>query len=118
MKILGANWQTTVSMIGGVLMGALTWLSTLSYDQGSIAMIIPIEYKPLVTKIAGIAALILFAWNGIKQKDKNVTGGVVQQTASGAVADPGTQSLVDATVIASINSGEPVTAEQRNAIRS
>lgn len=99
-------------------MGALTWLSTLSYDQGQLALVIPVEYKPMVTKIAGIAALILFAWNGIKQKDKNVTGGIVQQTASGAVAAVGTQSLVDATVKATIASNEPVTPEQRKAVQS
>lgn len=118
-KIFGANWATTVSMIGGVLMGALTWLSTLSYDQGQLALVIPVEYKPMVTKIAGIAALILFAWNGIKQKDKNVTGGIVQQTVSGAVADPGTQTLVDQTVKASVASGDTsVTPEQKEAIRT
>lgn len=115
---LPANWQTTVSMIGGTLMGALTWLSTLSYDQGALAMVIPLEYKPLVTKIAGIATLILFVWNGIQQKTKSVTGGIVQQTASGAVADTGTQTLVDQTVIASIQSGERVTAEQKAAALS
>lgn len=114
---LPANWRTTVSMIGGVLGAALTWLSTVSYDQGAIATIIPIEYKPWVTKIAGIATLALWIWNGIQQKSKNVTGGSIQQTMSGAVAEPGTQSLVDETVKASINSGEPVTSEQRNAVR-
>lgn len=104
-------------MIGGTLGAALTWLSTVSYDQGPIAMVIPVAYKPTVTLCAGIATLILFCWNGIKQKDKNVTGGIVQQTASGAVADPGTQTLVDETIKASINSNEEVTAEQRNAVR-
>lgn len=118
MKILGANWQTTVSMIGGVLSAALTWLSTLSYDQGAIATVIPLEYKSLVMKIAGIATLILFCWNGIKQKDKHVTGGSVQQTVSGSVAEPGTQSMVDATVKASIASGDPaVTPEQKRAVQ-
>lgn len=117
MKILGANWQTTVSMIGGTLGAALTWLSTVSYDQGAIAAVIPVQYKPIVLKVAGIATLILFCWNGIKQKDKNVTGGVIQQTVSGAVADPGTQTMVDQTVKASIASGDTkVTPEQKAAV--
>lgn len=117
--MLGANWKTTVSMIGGVLGAGLTWLSTVSYDQGPIALIIPIEYKSTVTLWAGIATLLLWCWNGIQQKSKNVTGGTTQQTVSGAVADVGTQTMVDATVKASIASGdEAVTPEQREAIRS
>lgn len=112
-----ANWKTTASMIGATFMAAVTWLAGLSYDQGAIATIIPVQYKPLVMKLAGIATVILFAYNGIRQKDKAVTGGNVQQTLSGAVADPGTQALVDETVKATIKSGEPVTAEQRQAIR-
>lgn len=110
---LPANWTTSVSMIGGVITGALTFLSTVSYDQGPIALIIPMEYKPWVFKIAGAASLILFIVNGIQQKAWNTTGGTKQQTVSGAVADPGTQSMVDQTVLASIQSGEKVTAEQK-----
>lgn len=117
MKVLGANWQTTVSMIGGTLFAALTWLSTVSYDQGPIALIIPIKYKGTVATLAGIATLILFVWNGIQQKTKSVTGGVTQQTASGAVAEPGTQTLVDETIKASIKSGEQVTPEQKQAVQ-
>jgi hypothetical protein len=119
MKILGANWQTTVSMIGGTLGAALTFLSTVSYDQGPIAMVIPMKYKPTVALIAGIATLILFCWNGIQQKTKSVTGGVTQQTVSGAIAEPGTQSLVDQTIKASIASGDDaVTPEQKRAVQS
>lgn len=116
-RIFGANWKTTASMIGGLVMATITWLSTLSYDQGALAMLVPVEYKPWVVKIAGAAAFLLFAYNGIRQKDKSITGGTVQQTAGGAVADPGTQSLVDATVKATILSGEDVTAEQRKAMK-
>lgn len=116
MKLFGPNWKTTVSMVGGVIMGALTFLSTVSYDQGAIAMIIPMAYKPWVAKIAGAATLILFIYNGIKQKSKEVTGGSVQQTAAGNFAAPGTQTLVDETVKASIKSGEQVTPAQQAAV--
>ena len=105
-------------MIGGTLFAGLTWLSTVSYDMGPIAMVVPVKYKGTVATISGIATLLLFCWNGIKQKDKNVTGGVVQQTANGAVAELGTQSLVDATIRASIASGSPVTQEQKQAAQS
>jgi hypothetical protein len=118
MKLLGANWQTTVSMVGGTIGAALTFLSTVSYDQGPIAMVIPMKYKPTVALIAGAATLILWIWNGVQQKSKNVTGGIVMQTASGAIAEPGTQSLVDETIKASIKSGEPVTPEQKRAVQS
>jgi hypothetical protein len=101
MKLLGANWQTTVSMIGGTIGAALTWLSTVSYDQGAIAAVIPVKYKGTVTLIAGFATLVLFVWNGIQQKTKSVTGGSVQQTLSGNLAAPGTQNLVDITAQAS-----------------
>jgi hypothetical protein len=96
-KIFGANWKTTASMIGGTLMAALTWLSTLSYDQGQLALIIPVEWKPWVAKIAGVSTFILFAYNGIRQKDKAVTGGWKQQDLSGAAVEPGNQNLVDLT---------------------
>lgn len=96
-KIFGANWKTTASMLGGLFMATLTWLSSLSYDQGAIAMVIPIEYKPLVLKIAGISTLILFAYNGIRQKDKAITGGWKQQDMSGAPVKPGDQNMVDLT---------------------
>lgn len=99
-------------------MGAITWLANVSYDQGPISMVIPIKYKGTVTLIAGVSALILFCWNGIQQKSKNVTGGSVQQTLDGKFAEPGTQNLVDQTVLGSINSGETVTYEERQAVKT
>src|ERR1043166_1132061 len=82
-RIFGANWKTTVSMIGGLIFAALTWLSNISYDQGPIALVIPIKYKSTVTLVAGIASLLLFAWNGIRQKDREVTGGSKKQDLCG-----------------------------------
>ena len=114
----GANWKTSVTMIGGTLMGALTFLSTVSYDQGAIAMVIPQAYKPWVAWIAGVSSLILFCYNGIKQKSKEVTGGSVQQTITGATASAGTQTLVDQTLVATKASNEPVTTEQQQVLNS
>lgn len=116
---LPANWQTTVSAIGTAFMTAVTFLASVSYDQGPIAMVIPVKYKSTITLLAGTAALVLWVWNGIQQKSKNVTGGTVQQTVSGAKADDRTQSLVDQTVIASIKSGDTaVTDEQKDAVKN
>lgn len=117
MKFLGANWRTTASAIGAGIFSLLTVLAALPLELGEIATIIPPEWKAKVVVASAAATLILRIINGAVQKDRNVTGGTTQQTVSGAVAEPGTQALVDETVIASINSGEPVTSEQRNAVR-
>jgi hypothetical protein len=116
-KILGANWQTTVSGIGTAIFSILTGLAALPYTMGDLATIIPPEYKAKVFFWSAIATAVLKVWNSIQQKSKNVTGGSVQQTVNGAVADPGTQSLVDRTVVASIQSGETVTPEQKQAVQ-
>lgn len=99
-KIFGANWTTTVSGITGIVMAFITWLSTLSYDQGPIAMIIPIQYKPYVTKIAAVAALILLGWNAIQQKSRNVTGGTTMQDAAGDRVPNSRATLVQQTIAA------------------
>ena len=114
-KLFGANWKTSVTAIGTALFAGLTWLSSVSYDQGPIAMVVPMKYRGKVAFASGAATLLLWCWNGIAQKSKEVTGGVVQQTASGAPAEPGTQTLVDQTIKATIASGESVSAEQKAA---
>jgi hypothetical protein len=60
-------------------------------------MVIPLKYKSTVTTLAGIATLILFVWNGIQQKSKNVTGGSVQQDLTGATVPEHKADLVKAT---------------------
>ena len=87
-KLFGANWKTTVSGIGSAIFGLLTMLAALPYDLGSIASIIPPEWKPTLLKVGIIATLLLRVWNSMQQKDKSVTGGTTQQTADGSVADP------------------------------
>lgn len=116
MKLIGANWKTTVSATGAGLFSLLTILAALPYELGEIATIIPPAWKAKVAMISAAATLILRIINGLVQKDRNVTGGTTQQTASGGVAEAGTQTLVDQTVIASIQSGESVTPEQKAAV--
>lgn len=110
-RIFGANWKTTVTASATALSAALTFLSGLSYDQGPIALVIPVKYKGTITLVAGVSTLVLWVWNGIQQKSKDVTGGRVQQTIEGNLAKPGTQDLVDLT----LQSSPP--AEQ-NAVRA
>lgn len=90
-KIFGANWRTSVSQIGVAIFSLLTILSALPYSMGDLATIIPPDWKSKVFTIAATATAILRVWNGLVQKDKNVTGGVIQQTAEGAVATRGSQ---------------------------
>lgn len=115
---LPANWKTSVSGIGAAIFSLLSILAALPYETGGIANLFPVEWKPTILQISIVAALLLKIWNSMSQKDKNVTGGTTQQTAGGAVADAGTQTLVDETVKASIASGEKVTPEQKEAALS
>ena len=114
---LPANWKTTISGIGAAIFSLLSILAALPYENGVLANIFPVEWKPRILQISIVAALILKIWNSMVQKDKNVTGGTTQQTTRGAVAEAGTQTLVDATVRASIESGENVTQEQKKAVQ-
>ena len=98
MNLIGPNWKTSLSAAGTAIMAALTFLSTVSYDQGPISMVIPVRYKPTVALIAGLSTLALWIYNGLQQKSKNVTGGSVQQTYEGKFVEAGKQDLVDATL--------------------
>lgn len=106
--LFGANWKTSAIGFGTLLAyfihghpQYLHWISEPLQDivwQGSEWLF-----------YGGFAA---FA----KQvKDKTVTGGIVQQTQSGATADKGTQGLVDQTLLASKASGE-ILSPQQNAV--
>jgi hypothetical protein len=87
-KFFGANWKTTLSGIGSAIFGLLTALAALPYQLGDVATIIPAEYKAKIFLWSAIATVGLRIWNSLQQKDKNVTGGSVQQTVNGAVAEP------------------------------
>lgn len=87
-KLLGANWRTTVSGIGTAITTFLFALSTISLTpeaQTVIGFLSP-EQKKTVAIGSALAALAFRFWNSVVQKDRNVTGGTTQQTASGAVA--------------------------------
>lgn len=103
---MGANWRTSVNglietacliIVGVCVLPAETWQQPKVWIP-AVGLIVAKTVKDFVTK------------------DKNVTGGTVQQTVTGGVAKEGTQSLVDQTVIASIKSGDKVTQEQRLAV--
>lgn len=78
-KLFGANWQTTLTgglqaVFSALVTGALTFPSNW-HDPRQVGLF----FLVLVGTFFGIT----FAANA---KDKKVTGGLVQQTADGAVA--------------------------------
>jgi hypothetical protein len=96
--IFGANWRTTISGIGTAIFGLLTMLAALPYQLGDVATIIPPEYKSKVVAVGIFATFALRVWNSMVQKDKNVTGGTVQQTSSGQVSDTKESTSVAETI--------------------
>jgi hypothetical protein len=110
-KLLGANWQTTLT---GGLQALFTALvtGTLTFPKD--------WHSP--GQVFLFALVVIGTFFGFKfavaTKSKDVTGGSVQQTVDGKLAEPGTQTLVDQTVIASIKSGETVTPEQKRAVQN
>jgi hypothetical protein len=94
---MGANWQTTLSGIGGAIFECLTLLSGASYALGDVALVIPAPVKAKIFGASLTAQIILKIWNAFVQKSKNVTGGNTQQTMTGDLTKPGDQTLVDVT---------------------
>lgn len=115
-KLFGANWRTTLT---NLLALVFTSATAIAAAPSELDVLPPFLY-PYRAKIIAICGVIAFAsrlLNGQFQKDKTVTGGAVQQTITGNVAEPGTQTLVDETVKATIASGEPVTPTQSAAVQ-
>lgn len=96
-KLLGANWQTTVSGIGTALFSALTALAALPYTLGDLATAIPPNWKPRIFAASLTATIALRIWNSVAQKDKNVTGGTVQQDQTGNTVPEHRAELVQMT---------------------
>lgn len=113
---MGANWQTTLS-------GVLSELSLVGTILAGIPTALA-EAGVQVTPHGKLAATFLAIkiatglWNSFAQKSKNVTGGSTMQTLSGNVASPKTQSLVDATLKATADSGEKITPEQKEIVKT
>jgi hypothetical protein len=115
---MGANWKTTLGGLGGELLNILTILSVAPYTlPTTITDVIPAQWKATFLSVCLTSKAVVGVWTWWNTKSKNVTGGTTQQTAGGNVADPGTQTLVDETVKATIKSNEPVTPEQRAAVQ-
>jgi hypothetical protein len=109
--LLGANWKTSLS-------GYVTILAYFVHDKPQVIQWIPEPTKGILWNAAEWIFLGGFLAFAKQVKDKNITGGMTQQTASGAVADKGTQTLVDETIKATIKSGEAVTPAQKQAAQS
>jgi uncharacterized membrane protein YjjP (DUF1212 family) len=91
-KLFGANWQTSLWGFITLICGAIAL-----YPQ-SVAFL-PDNIETWVKGIAGFVTVIAGGAFVTKVKDKNVTGGSVQQTLTGAPVTEGQQNLVDATLL-------------------
>jgi len=100
-KLFGANWQTT-------LWGGIFALSTAIATSPALVEFLPDAIEGWVRGLAGVIVAVSGLKFAKEAKSKDVTGGVVQQTASGAPAAKGTQDMVDLTVKATEESGEKV----------
>ena len=99
--LLGANWSTSLS-------GFISVVAWLIYENPTLIHWIPEPLQRVIWSVSqyvfigGIGALAALA------KSHNVTGGSVQQTYNGKLVDLGSQDMVDATVRATLRSGETV----------
>lgn len=84
-KLLGANWRTT-------LWGGITVAATAITTNPLAITFLPDSIEGYVRGLAGVIALIAGGVFVANVKDKQVTGGVVQQTADGAVASRASQA--------------------------
>src|SRR5437868_6376193 len=85
-KLLGANWQTT-------LWGGIFAVSTAIAASPTLVSFLPERAQNYVRGFAGIIVAASGVKFAIEAKSRNVTGGTVQQTASGDVARPSTKSV-------------------------
>ncbi len=93
-QLLGANWQTTV-------WGWVAILATAIAAKPDLISFLPESVRPTVVGICGLVAIIAAGGFAYQVKSKNVTGGTIQQTATGAVA-PTTSTSVQETKEATI----------------
>lgn len=115
-KLFGANWRTTFTNFIALVFASATAIAAAPSELDVLPSAL-YEYRGRIIAICGVIAFLSRLLNGQFQKDKNITGGTTQQTVSGAVAKPGTQTLVDATVRATVQSDEQITPEQKKAIQ-
>lgn len=78
-RLFGANWQTTLWGYITLTAGAIT------FAPGAVAFL-PDDVEGYVKGVSGLITLVSGGVFVSKVKDKNVTGGTVQQTADGSVA--------------------------------
>ena len=78
-KIFGANWQTTV-------WGSVSAICVAIAASPALLAFLPDSIEGYVRGVAGLIAAAAGIGFAARAKDKDVTGGMVQQTANGAVA--------------------------------
>ncbi len=115
--VFGANWRTTLTNMVAMLFTAATAITAAPSELDILPQSL-YPYRGRIIVICGVIAFVSRALNGNFQKDKTVTGGTTQQTTNGNVAAPGTQTLVDQTLVATAQSGEALTSAQSQTLRT
>lgn len=100
MKLLGANWRTT-------LWGSITVAATAITANPLAVAFLPDSIEGYVRGCAGVIALVAGGVFVANVKDKQVTGGVIQQTADGAVA--GNSAQLESASVADTITAKPKT---------
>lgn len=88
--IFGANFRTSA-------WGGITLVATAIAFKPDLIAFLPDSIESYVSGICGLIAFISGGAFVLNTKDRQVTGGRVQQTLDGVPAQPGTQTLVDIT---------------------
>jgi hypothetical protein len=114
-KLIGANYRTTLTNLVALVFATATAIAAAPSELDMLPTSL-YPYRGRIIAVCGIVAFVSRLLNGQFQKDKQVTGGTIQQTVNGNVAAPGTQSLVDETVKASVASDETIEPEQWKAV--
>lgn len=111
MNLIGANYRTTLSNFVALIFTSATAIAAAPSELDVLPQSL-YPYRLRIIAACGFIAFISRLLNGSFQKDKTVTGGSTMQTLSGNVAEPGSQTMVDATLLASKASGESLTPAQ------
>lgn len=87
-KLFGANWLTT-------MWGWITVAAGAIYLYPNSVAFLPDSIEGYVKGIAGLIAVITGGAFAATVKSKNVTGGTVQQTANGSVAQAPSSAVIE-----------------------
>ena len=97
-KLFGANWQTTV-------WGSVSAICVAIAATPALVAFLPDSVEGYVRGVSALIAAVAGVGFATRAKDKNVTGGIVQQTSDGSVASQVSQ--IDSSSVQETKTSEP-----------